>query len=387
MVSTPFSLEVVILISNIVDSLAGPFTLWRRLKGVEIVCHKGRPIYSAGNVSVVFQAWHEGVKKSLKCYIRTSPNLPHIYKSDFYAKELCVFDIAGRRTWVDCLLTPYVEGITLDEAICKAESKEEFEALAEEFDRMAEWLLDKPFAHGDLKPENIIVREDGKMRAIDWDAAYMPELNQNATTERGTAAYQHPLRGSEMYDKHIDDYSIAMLSTMLHLYAVKPAMSAYFKSHHEPKLSSKAIIGHTTEEFDSILDLFALRGMARAYQIAKMLRSRHAQLFDLKRIMGIKCVEESDSAIELEEEGGLWGYRNAQGWVVAPMYDMGFDPMDGIALVKLGDYHHFITMDGRSLKSFPASVKIKPLSQGRAQIRNSAGEEQIITLKELVKSE
>lgn len=376
-----------ILISNIVDSLDSHFTLWRTLKGVEIVRHQGRLIYSAGNVSVVFQVWHEGVKKSLKCYIRSSKNLPHIYKSDFYAKELCVFDIAGRRTWVDCLLTPYIEGITLDEAICKAERGEEFEALAEEFDRMAGWLLEKPFAHGDLKPENIIVMGNGKMRAIDWDAAFLPELSQNPATERGTAAYQHPLRGSEMYDKHIDDYSIAMLSTMLHLYAIKPEMSSHFKSFHEPKLLPKAIIGHTTEEFESILDLFARQGMAREYQIAKMLRSSHAQLFDLRRMMGIKCIEESASATELDEEGGLWGYRNDIGWVIAPIYDMGFEPMDGVALVRLGEYYHFIGLDGRILKSFPASVKIKPQSQGRALIRTSEGEEQIINLKELVKSE
>ena len=190
-----------------------------------------------------------------------------------------------------------------------------------------------------------------------------------------------------MYDKHIDDYSIAMLSTMLHLYAIKPEMSSHFKSFHEPKLLPKAIIGHTTEEFESILDLFARQGMAREYQIAKMLRSSHAQLFDLRRMMGIKCIEESASATELDEEGGLWGYRNDIGWVVAPIYDMGFEPMDGVALVRLGEYHHFIGLDGRILKSFPASVKIKPQSQGRALIRTSEGEEQIINLKELVKSE
>lgn len=375
-----------ILISHIVDSLASPFTLWRTLKGVEVVCHHGRPIYSAGNASVVFQVWHEGRKKTLKCYIRTSKNLPHIYKSDFYAKELCVFDISGRRQWVDCLLTPYTEGITLDEAICNAETKEEYALLAHEFDRMARWLLEKPFAHGDLKPENIIVTNEGKMRAIDWDAAFLPELRQNLATECGTAAYQHPLRDKEMYDEHIDDYSIAMISTMLHTYALRPELSLHFKSHYEPEFLPKAFISGA-EGYEMILDEFSRRGMAREYNVAKMLRSQHPQLFDLKRVMSIKCIVGENQRATLDEERGMWGYRNEQGWVVAPLYDMGFDAIDGVALVRLGEYQHFITMQGQSLRRFPAQLKIKPLRGCKALIHTTEGKEEIITLGELVKYE
>ena len=87
---------------------------------------------------------------------------------------------------------------------------------------MAVGLLDREYAHGDLKPENIIVTPDGDMRAIDWDAAFTPELAGNPAPETGTAAYQHPLRTNELFDKHIDDYSIAMLSTMLHAAASTP---------------------------------------------------------------------------------------------------------------------------------------------------------------------
>ena len=375
-----------ILISHIVNSLAQRFPVWRTLRGVQIICRDGRPIYSAGNVSAVFQVWHEGQRKSLKCYIRSNANLKHIYKSHFYERELCVFELSGTRHWIDCLLVPYVEGMTLEEAICKAENREDFKQLAEEFDRMACWLLEKVFAHGDLKPENIIVRGDGKMRAIDWDSAFLPQFAGSNSFEQGTAAYQHPKRDGELFDKHIDDYSIAMISTLLHAYAVKPELCEQFRLEHEHLLSPASILAGTDRNFESILDLFAQHAMAREYHIAKMLASPIAQLFDLKRLLGLSTVE-CNREEELDESAGLWGYRNKRGWTVAPLFEMGFEPMDGVGLVKLGRYNHFITTDGRLLRTFGQGERVKPLRSGRAQIINADGTEQIINLEELVKCE
>lgn len=360
--------------------------VWRTLQNVEVICRDGRPIYSAGNVSAVFQVWHEGQKKLLKCYVRSNPNLKHIYKSQFHEKELCVFELSGTRQWIDCLLMPYIEGITLEEAICKAQNAEDFAALAEEFDRLAMWLLEQPFAHGDLKPENIIVRPDGKMRAIDWDSAFLPQLADCRSVERGTAAYQHPKRDAELYDKHIDDYSIAMISTLLHAYAVRPKWSEKFRQEHEHAITPDSIIDRKDPLYKEILDLFARRAMAREYHIAKMLASPIPQLFELKRILGFTTPEQLDN-IYLEECGGLWGYRNERGWAVAPLYEMGFEPMDGMALVKLGNYSHFITLQGVLMRSFPIEERIKPLRDGRAQITRTDGEQEIINLKELVKCE
>ena len=73
--------------------------------------------------------------------------------------------------------------------------------------------------------------------------------------------------------------------------------------------------------------------------------------------------------------------------MVAPLYDMGFDAIDGVALVRLGEYQHFITMQGQSLRRFPAQLKIKPLRERKALIHTAEGKEEIITLGELVKYE
>ena len=116
-----------------------------------------------GNAAVSLPVRYQGRRYMLKCYTRPSDRLPAIYGEAFHSKELCVVDFAGRYHWVDCLLAEYVEGRSLDEVLCEATTEEEFSSLAREFDRMAGEILRSERAHGDLKPENIIVCEDGSM--------------------------------------------------------------------------------------------------------------------------------------------------------------------------------------------------------------------------------
>ena len=167
-------------IADIVDAVAFPFSVWRTLGGLVPDMRDGRPVYVAGNAAVSFRVAYSGERKMLKCYTRTNENLKAIYGAAYHAKELCVIDMVGRHHWVDCLLMDYVEGRTLDEAICAATTEEEFVALAAGFDRMACELLAQERAHGDLKPENIIVRDDGAMVAIDWDNALFRALRGGA---------------------------------------------------------------------------------------------------------------------------------------------------------------------------------------------------------------
>ena len=172
-------------IADIVDAVAFPFSVWRTLGGLTAEMHDGRPVYVAGNAAVSFRVRYRGERKMLKCYTRTNENLKTIYGAAYHAKELCVIDMVGRHHWVDCLLMNYVDGHTLDEAICAATTEEEFVALAAGFDRMACELLASERGHGDLKPENIIVRDDGSMVAIDWDNAFVPSFAGRRSPEIG----------------------------------------------------------------------------------------------------------------------------------------------------------------------------------------------------------
>lgn len=373
-----------ISIADIVDTLANDFPSWRTLSDVRPHLRDGRPIYVTGNAAVTFFVRHKGREKILKCYTRDNPHLATIYGDAFRPRELRVFNMMNRSDFVDCLLTDRIEGITLDRAVCTATS-DGLAALADAFDRMAVGLLDREYAHGDLKPENIIVTPDGDMRAIDWDAAFTPELAGNAAPETGTAAYQHPLRTNELFDKHIDDYSIAMLSTMLHAAAVDPATAEHYRLHHEFAINPRDIARGELDELDRVTEIFAARGMAVQYRLARMLLSPIPQLFDLKRVMSFSVRDDktaSDMAVA-EELNGLWGCRSASGWSVPPLYDAAFDPSDGIILASLGGYSHFLSLDGRTLRSFGRGDVVKPFRKGCAAVRRKDGACLTITVDSL----
>ena len=381
-------------IADIVDAVAFPFSVWRTLGGLTAEMHDGRPVYVAGNAAVSFRVAYCGERKMLKCYTRTNENLKTIYGAAYRAKELCVIDMVGRHHWVDCLLMDYVEGRTLDEAICAATTEEEFVALAAGFDRMACELLASERAHGDLKPENIIVRDDGAMVAIDWDNAFVPSFAGRRSPEIGTAAYQHPARTAEMFDKHVDDYSIAFISTLLHLMAMDESAAEHYRQLHEPKFMPSEFINpngwQATSKLADVLDIFARRGMAWEYRVAQMLSSATPYLSDLKRVMDFsqltfKCDAE---AVSLEYgPHGWWGCKSGEEWIIPPLYSGGFEPTEGMALLELGAYRHFISLEsGRVVASFDRATNVGSLRNGLIKIRNANGEELVITREELINS-
>ncbi len=365
-----------ITIADIARAVTNPYTFWRTLSGISIEMCDGRPCYVAGNAAVSFRAEYHGRKMMLKCFTRSNTHLAAIYGTDFHARELCVSDISGRNSMIDCLLSPYIEGISLDEAICRADDSATFRQLAEGFDKLALEIISSPRAHGDLKPENIIVGTDQTMTAIDWDAAFLPSLAGEQALEIGTAAYQHPDRTIEMYDKHIDDYSIAAISTMLHTAAADPATIEYYKTYNEPAAMPHEIINGKTEWLENTLNLLSAKGMAAEYRIAKMLSSTTAYLLDLERVFKYKQTHISfdEESLYLDHEHGLWCCRNEAGWAIAPLFDSGFEPIEGVMLATLGNYKHFVTAGNNIIASFPATTTIKPLKGKRAQIKDERGE-------------
>lgn len=375
-----------VCISDIVDAVAGGDSAWRTLRGVEPHMHGGRPQYVTGNAAVTFFVRHGGHEKVLKCYTRENPNLRAIYGQEFLPQELCAYDMTGRPHRIDCLLTRRIDGPTLDCAIYDA-APHELKVLAAAFDTMAAELLGRERAHGDLKPENIIVAPDGTMQAIDWDSAFVPQLAGRTAPETGTAAYQHPGRTRELFDKHIDDYSIAMLSVLLHASAIDRATIEHYRRYREFALRPRDIARGDRRELERLTDLFAAHGMALQYRLARMLASPVPQLPGLGTLMGFTRMRNAACSggthCSAEERDGLWGCQRDGEWTVPPLYDWAFDPSEGTMLAGLGAYSHFLSTDGRVLMSFGRGEKPKPFRNGHACVRCADGTTRIIGSEEL----
>ena len=94
--------------------------------------------------------------------------------------------------------------------------------LAYRFCKMGASLLSQSFAHGDLKPDNILVRADGSLILVDYDGMYVPSMEGETAVEIGSPDFRHPLRTEKDFNEHIDDFSIASIALSLKAIALDP---------------------------------------------------------------------------------------------------------------------------------------------------------------------
>ena len=301
--------------------------------------------YCTGNSAVVFEVLaDDGRHFRLKCYTRPKDNLEAIYGDRLLREELYVFTGDGG-VWIDVVADEWIDGTTLSDTIRTAAHDGDrglLAGLAERFDNMARGMLARDWAHGDLKPDNIIVTPGGELRLIDFDAVYIPSLRRSPSREVGTAAWQHPSRSCADYDRHLDDYPVAMISTLLHALALEPEIYARYADADETVLDARRIAGGRCPALEHIERMFARKGLAVQYRVAGLLRSRAYILPQLAEYLSCEAEPYAGGRGELTMRNGLYGYVCGGRMVVPPLYDdvAGFD--DGVAEVVLGGVRHMI---------------------------------------------
>ena len=197
----------------------------------------GLPVMTSGNFAVVFKMKDEqsGKLYAVKCFTKEQEGRAEAYREiskelkdvssaylvsiQYFEKELFVDTDQTTKAEFPVLLMDWVEGKTLDKYLRKnLDDKYALEMLAYRFSQLAQWLISQPFAHGDLKPDNIIVREDGTLVLVDYDGMYVPAMKGQKARELGSPDYRHPLRTENDFDEHIDDFPL--VSILLSLKAI-----------------------------------------------------------------------------------------------------------------------------------------------------------------------
>lgn len=89
----------------------------------------------------------------------------------------------------------WIDGETMDHYIAEnLYDNYAMSMLCYRFCKMAAWLRSQPFAHGDIKPDNIMVRPDGTLTLIDYDGMFVPSMKGQTSPTIGTKDFSHPLR-------------------------------------------------------------------------------------------------------------------------------------------------------------------------------------------------
>ena len=218
----------------------------------------GQPVMSSGNFAVVFKMKDErdGKLYAVKCFTREQEGRAESYKliSDelefvssnyltpikYLEKELFVDTKNSDENEFPVLLMDWVEGITLDKYLREnLDDQYVLEMLAYRFSQLAQWLIPQPFAHGDLKPDNILVREDGTLVLVDYDGMYVPAMKGQKARELGSPDFRHPLRTEDDFDEHIDDFPLVSILLSLKAISINPQLLEEYGATDRLLLSEK----------------------------------------------------------------------------------------------------------------------------------------------------
>ncbi|MCD7970901.1 MAG: WG repeat-containing protein [Alistipes sp.] len=337
--------------------------------------------FRSGNNASVFHIEKGGRRMMLKCYFRSRSGLQDIYRyisasgdslfprMDYLPQELFVFDSFGTGNYMDVLVGDWLEGATLATEIkraCRERNMERLGLLSRNFDRLAAEILSRPWAHGDLKPDNIIVSGDGVMRLVDFDALYFPGCKADGPAEVGTPGFQHPMRDFNNYDKSLDDYPLALISVSLKALAENPGL--YFDHHRSDIiiLNPEEVLGGNSPGYDTVRELLADGGYFAHYKLALMLRCRTVNLPGIAEIFrDIEKPVELGPGCETFLEDGLSGFREVVTGrtVIWPVFEQACEFRDGAAYVTIHGNNRLIGQGGNYLFPDLEYEDIKPMSE------------------------
>ena len=249
----------------------------------------GEPYRSTGAFAVVFKMKDEQTGKcyALKCFTEEQDGRAEAYRQiadelefvdssyitsvKYLDKEIFV-DSSCEEDEFPVLLMDWIDGETMENYIAENYQDNYIMAmLCYRFCKMAAWLRSQPFAHGDIKPDNIMVRPDGSLTLIDYDGMFVPAMKGQKSPTIGTKDFSHPLRTVDDFDETIDDFALAsialslkaisMNSKLLDTYGASDRL-LFSESDYRNPSSSKAISAlqdlMCDEDFCTLYSLFML---------------------------------------------------------------------------------------------------------------------------------
>ena len=209
---------------------------------VPVLDKYGEPYRSSGAFAVVFKMKDEQTGKcyALKCFTEEQEgraeayhkiaeelefvDSPYITSVKYLEKEMFV-DSNCENEEFPVLLMDWIEGETMETYIADNYTDNyAMSMLCYRFCKMAAWLRSQSFAHGDIKPDNIMVRPDGTLTLVDYDGMFVPAMKGQKSPTIGTKDFSHPLRTIDDFDETIDDFALASIALSLKAISLNPSL-------------------------------------------------------------------------------------------------------------------------------------------------------------------
>ena len=290
----------------------------------------GEPYRSSGAFAVVFKMKDEQTGKcyALKCFTEEQEGRAEAYRQiadelefvdssyitsvKYLDKEIFV-DSSCEEDEFPVLLMDWIDGETMENYIAENyQDNYAMDMLCYRFCKMAAWLRSQPFAHGDIKPDNIMVRPDGNLTLVDYDGMFVPAMKGQKSPTIGTKDFSHPLRTIDDFDETIDDFALASIALSLKAISLKPSLldeygaadRLLFSAADYRDLSKSKVMTALQElmndkEFTALLSMFLLANAKknlslcsfRAFSISK-------PLYNIDEL-----IKQADQLFEISKDG------------------------------------------------------------------------------------
>ena len=303
-----------------------------------VLDNHGEPYRSSGAFAVVFKMKDPktGRNYALKCFTDEQEGRGEAYRQiaeelEFvdskyitavkYLEQELFVDSSCNNEVFPVLLMDWVDGETMETYVAEHYADSHAMAmLCYRFCKMAGWLRAQSFAHGDIKPDNIMVRPDGTLTLVDYDGMYVAAMKGRKSPTIGTKDFAHPLRTVDDFDETIDDFALAVIALSLKAISLDPSLyTTYgasdrllFAASDFLDLSKSKVLSAlqsllADEELKTLLSMFL---MASAKKNLSMCSFR---LFGLKVPHCEQPKEEEVLSTEVTEEDIKNGIRDERG--------------------------------------------------------------------------
>ncbi len=370
--------------------IVGNLSRFRTLRFLPEQNQAGECIFTPGNMAVIFSVFDQYRKRyALKCYTRECSSRNVMFKAaqEYFARqkpspyfslphyienEIYTCDIDGQPIWLPVTVSEWINGRTLKECIQEFAYLGQKDLLAEMTDRFLEltlFMLDSEWAHGDIKPDNIIVTTDGSLKLIDADTLYTPNTPLEESPEIGTPQYQHPLRNNRFFNRHTDDYSLLIILTSLLIIEQRPELWEQYSNGENLLFDPLLIFSNQCVAYNHIRDCF--KNQVIISRLLDLLKSPEPKIETLKGLViliaGLRpnlreafhlTITQDVSAItgtaeQFFNEKGLCGYLIDRGKsFIDPIFDDGDSFCCGMAPVAINQKWGYIDTKGRAITPF-----------------------------------
>lgn len=207
---------------------------FRTLSGINLIPSRTSPIkvylFGSGAFAAVFKGSINLSTYAIRCFLSAENETIERYKRicDYVSqlnstwKTECEFidnEIAVNGRNYPVLKMEWINGVLINEFVSQNLSKNNvLSELQNKLISTSEDLEKNKVGHGDLQCGNIVISgysSNFKLKLIDYDGMYVPELAYKKSIEKGRSEFQHPKRTLNNFNPEMDRFSFWVMLTAL----------------------------------------------------------------------------------------------------------------------------------------------------------------------------